>query len=80
MGRLKTRGTSFGFLLDLTEIKRGVAERAKKLRAPMRATAGARPSDTPSKCVGQRKALAAPAWAKLRSSGMVYANSPAGGQ
>ena len=42
VGLLKTRGSSFGFLLDLAEIQRGVAERAGKLRAPARATAGTR--------------------------------------
>jgi predicted transcriptional regulator len=38
---LRTRARTFGFLLDLSEIQRGVAERAARLRSP-RAPAGSR--------------------------------------
>lgn len=39
---LRSRGRTFGFLLDLTEIQGGVAARAAKLRSPKRAPAGAK--------------------------------------
>lgn len=38
---LRTKARTFGFLLDLSEIQRGVAERAAKARSP-RAPAGSR--------------------------------------
>lgn len=38
---LRTKARTFGFLLDLSEIQRGVAERAVKVRSP-RAPAGSR--------------------------------------
>jgi len=41
-GILRSRGRTFGFLLDLSEIQRGIAERAARLRSPKRAPAGAR--------------------------------------
>lgn len=39
---LRAPGNSFGFLLDLEEIQKGLAERAARLRNPKRAPAGAR--------------------------------------
>ena len=39
---LRDRRRTFGFLLDLTDIQRGVAERAEKIKSPGRAPAGAK--------------------------------------
>ena len=41
-GILRSRGRTFGFLLDLAEIQRGVAERTAKLTSPKRAPAGSK--------------------------------------